>query len=179
MAITDALRDRVSSYRWPLVFSLEPSDLSFAERAPFVIDTQARIRATPERVFDELVELEHGRDWIEHFIRVEWQPQRSSAEEKVFIETFSFMSLKIRTLAAERGRRWVASVDACSMPLAKRMLEVATFEPDGDRHVRFRWRIHYETHDVIRPLVPTLKPFFDRMFQRSTERLAELCERGP
>jgi hypothetical protein len=177
--IREMLGARAQRMKWPLLFRLTPSDPSFADRAPFVIDNQARIAAPPERVFDELVGMENGTAWVEHFLRLDWVDRGEAVDRRVYDETFSFMSLRIRNIVAERGRLWIASVDACSFPLARQMLEVATFEPDGDGTL-FRWRVHYEPPAPVRPFRPVVQPFFERMFRRSTERLAEFCaKRSP
>ncbi|MDO9020688.1 MAG: SRPBCC family protein [Deltaproteobacteria bacterium] len=171
---------------WPMLFRLQPSDLSFAPRATSVIDHRAHIAAPPEVVFDELVSLAHGREWLEHYLHVEWEgaaPAPVPPDPRVLgrpsDQTFRFMTLRVRVVVAERGRRLVSSVEACSLPLARWMVEEVTFEPTPDGGTDFRWTISSEALAVTRPLLPLIQPLFDGLFRRSTARLAAFCARLP
>lgn len=167
---------------WPRLFHLEPSDTSFAPRATFVIDNRAHIKAAPELVFDELVTLAHGREWLEHFVDVSWVgaeaaplPPDPRVLGRASDQTFLFMTLRIRIVVAERGRRLVSSVESCSLPLGKWMVEEVTFEPTADGGTDFRWTISSEALAVTRPFRPLIEPIFTAMFRKSTERFAAFC----
>ncbi|MFL5358289.1 hypothetical protein, partial [Archangium sp.] len=53
----------------PLLFALLPSEASFANEAPHVIDNRARVPAPPELVYDEFSECKHGHEWLLVFDR--------------------------------------------------------------------------------------------------------------
>ena len=167
---------------WPRLFHFEPSDTSFTPRATFVIDNRAHIQAAPELVFDELVTLAHGREWLEHFVDVSWigtgaapMPPDPRVIGRTSDQTFHFMTLRIQVILAERGRRLVSSVESCSLPLAKWMVEEVTFEPTADGGTDFRWVISSESLGLTRPFQPLVEPLFEAMFRKSTERFAAFC----
>jgi uncharacterized protein YndB with AHSA1/START domain len=167
---------------WPRLFNLAPCDTSFAPRATFVIDNHAHIKAPPEVVFDELVTLAHGRSWLEHYVDVRWlgsEPAPLPPDPRVIgrssVQTFTFMTLRIQVVLAERGRRLVSSVESCSLPLAKWMVEEVTFTPTADGGTDFRWIVSSESLGVTRPFQPLVEPMFKDMFRKSTERLATFC----
>jgi hypothetical protein len=167
---------------WPRLFDFEPSDASFAPRATFIIDNRAHIRAAPELVFDELVTLAHGRAWLEHFVDVRWVgpeadpvPPDPQVVGRWSDQTFNFMTLRIQTIAAERGRHLVCSVGSCSLPLAKWMVEEVTFEPTADGGTDFHWTISSAPIPVTQPFLPLIEPRFQEMFRKSTERFAAFC----
>jgi FAD/FMN-containing dehydrogenase len=164
--------------RWPLLFRFAPTDPTYAERAPYVIDTQVVMDASPDTIYEEFVELGEARSWLDHFRRVDQiqrpggEPAAAGTDEHVFDEVFSFMTLRVRTLReSEPGRRWIASVDGCSMPLAREMYEEVALEPQPDGMTLFRWRVWYEPLPAMRPFHPLVRAFFVRMFRRSAERL--------
>ena len=167
---------------WPRLFHLEPSDTSFTPRATFVIDNRAHIQAAPELCFDELVTLAHGREWLEHFVDVRWVgPGETPIPPDPYVigrrsdQTFNFMTLRIQIIAAERGRRLVSSVDSCSLPLAKWMVEEVLFEPTEDGGTDFRWTISSASLRLTQPFLPLIEPLFREMFRKSTERFAAFC----
>jgi hypothetical protein len=157
---------------WPLVFALTPSEPSFARRAHRVIDHSARVPASPEQVYDEFTELAHGTEWLDQFLHIDLHTPEAPPDRRIYTETFTFMSLRFHLCEAERGRRWVASVDNCSLPLAAQMLEEVTFEPMDDGSTLFRWRIHYTPSRLARPVIGPLEPHFGGLFKRSTAQLA-------
>lgn len=167
---------------WPRLFHLEPSDTSFTPRADFVIDNRAHIHAAPELVFDEMVTLAHGREWLEHFVDVKWLgagtaplPPDPRVIGRTSDQAFTFMTLRIQIILAERGRRMVSTVDSCSLPLAKWMVEEVTFEPTADGGTDFHWVVSSQSLRATRLFQPMIEPLFRDMFRKSTERLATFC----
>ena len=167
---------------WPRLFHFEPSDTSFTPRATLVIDNRAHIQAAPEVVYDELVTVAHGRDWLEHFVDVSWIGPGGTPtlpDPRVIgrrsDQTFQFMTLRIQIILAERGRRLVSSVESCSLPLGKWMVEEVTFEPTADGGTDFHWVVASESPALILPFQPLVEPLFREMFRKSTERFAAFC----
>ena len=184
--VISATVERMSSHRaWPCLFDLEPSDSSYAPGADLVFDNRAHIQASPERVFDELVTLAHGREWLEYFVGVTWTgpgaaptPPDPRVIGRTSDQTFLFMTLRIQIILAERGRRLVSSVNACSLPLARWMVEEVTFEPTAGGGTDFHWVISSKSLRLTRPFQPWIKPWFQDMFRKSTGRLKTFCERA-
>jgi hypothetical protein len=81
------------------------------------------------------------------------------------------MTVRVRTLEAERGRRWLASIDRCTFPIARQVLQVVTFEP-VDGGTNFRWRVYYTPSWIVRPVLGLMRRLFDDLFRLSTEQLA-------
>lgn len=158
--------------RWPLVFALTPSDPSFAQEARYKIDTQASIPALPEQVYDEFIGLENGFKWVKHLVRLELLTPEAPPDRRIYDETWDFMTVRIRTLEAERGRRWVASIDNSSLPFSRQMLLEATFEPLPNRSTHLRWLLYYTPSLVARPILRGLQHAFEEMFRQDTQQLA-------
>lgn len=155
----------------PLVCGFTPSSPSFEREARYKIDHSAWIPASPEQVYDEFSNCPHGRDWVDQFVRLEVLTPDASPDQRVYDESFTFMSVRVRTLEAERGKRWLASIDRCTLPIARQVLQVVTFEPvNGGTH--FRWRLYYSPSWVVRPFLGLMQRLFDGMFRQSTEQLA-------
>ena len=163
----------------PMPFKLAPSDLSFAERAEFSFDNKVLIDAEPEDVLEVLESVENGRDWLPHFLRARWMSGDERGPGAVLVESFRFMKIRLRIVTREPGRRWVASVEACSIPLASQMLEDVECTPTDDGKTEFRWRVYYDVLPEARPLHPVVRPFFKRFFRDATRGLAAYMATRP
>lgn len=158
--------------KWPLVFALTPSEQSFADEAEYSIDNQAVIPAPPEQVYDEFIGLENGFKWVQHLVRLDVLTPGAPPDRRIYDETWDFMTVRIRTVEAHRGRRWVGSIDNSSLPLTRQMLQVVTFEPLPNGYTHFRWRLYYTPSLLVRPILRGLQRAFEQMFRQDTERLA-------
>jgi FAD/FMN-containing dehydrogenase len=160
--------------RWPLPFKLRPSGASFAERAPHVIDIEETLSAPAEAIFDGVVNLRDAREWLPDFVRARWVEGPNEHGEQVVEETFRFMSQRVRTFLAEPGRRWMASIDACTLPLGRQLMEDLELDPlpDGGG-TRVRWRYYYDPYPAMRPLRRLLHREFDHMLRLSLRQLDE------
>jgi len=180
MIYSDAPAHRPARLTWPpLLFGLGPTTPSFAKEARYKIDNSARIPAPPEQVYDEFSDCTHGREWVHQFVRLNVLTPDAPADQRIYEESFSFMSVRVRTLEAERGRRWVASIDRCTLPIARRILQEVTFEPVAGGRTDFRWRIYYTPSWIVRPFLRGAQHVFEQMFRQSTEQLAAFFRARP
>lgn len=157
--------------RWPLLFKLRPSDASFGERAPHAIDITTTLGASPERVYDGIVNLTGAREWLPDFVRARWIEGPDANGGQVVEETFKFMSQRVRTFVAEPGRHWMASIDACTLPLGRELMEDLELEPLPDGGTRVRWRYYYDPYTALKPFRRLLHKEFDHMLRLSLEQL--------
>jgi FAD/FMN-containing dehydrogenase len=162
--------------RWPLLVKLRPSDAGFAERADYVIDEHAVIAAPPEAIYDAIVDLQGARDWLADFVRAEWVEGPDEQGRQVVDELFTFMTQRVRTFHAERGRRWMASIDACTLPLGREMMEDVELSPLPDGRTQLRWRYYYETYRAVAPIRKPLHDYFAKMIRKDIEHLGEWLE---
>jgi hypothetical protein len=172
MIHTHALVYHPSRPTWPpLLFGFTPAAPSFAREARYTIDHSAWIPAPPDQVYDEFSNCPHGREWVDQFVRLEVLTPDAPPDQRVYDESFSFMSVRVRTLEAERGKRWLASIDRCTLPIARQVLQVVTFEP-ANGGTNFRWRIYYTPSWIVRPFLGLTQRLFDGLFRQSTQQLA-------
>lgn len=166
--------------RWPLPFKLRPSDAGFAERAPHAIDVKETVSAPPEAIFEGIVYLRGARDWLPDFVRARWVEGPNERGEQVVEETFRFMSQRVRTFVAEPGRHWMASIDACTLPLGRELMEDLELEPlpDGGGTL-VRWRYYYDPYPALRPFRKLLHREFDHMLRLSLKQLDEHLAQEP
>ena len=160
-------------WRWPLLFKLRPSDAGFGERAEFVIDEHAVVDAPPEAVYDAIVDLVGAREWLADFVRAEWVSGPDERGEQVVDEIFSFMTQRVRTFHADRGRRWMASIDACTLPLGREMMEDLELSPLPDGRTQLRWRYYYEPYRAVMPIRKPLHNYFAKMIRKDIEHLGD------
>lgn len=153
-------------------FGMQPVDLDFIEQARCSFTVTIDTRASPERV-SQLLSTDPSR-WVAD-LREWYRLSPEGSKEIVVDERFWFMTLRVRTIVNEPGRRWSASIDACSLPLAERMLEDAIIERIGDR-TRATWTIYYDPPSPLRATEPAIRPLFRGLFVkwcRAAERLLE------
>ena len=165
--------------RWPLLFKLRPSGADFGERAPFVIDIQERLDAPADAIFDGIVNLREAREWLPDFVRARWVSGPNERGEQVVEETFRFMSQRVRTFLAEPGRHWMASIDACTLPLGRELMEDLELAPLPEGGTVVRWRYYYDPYTVLRPVRRLLHREFDRMLRLSLRQLDDHLARQP
>ena len=157
--------------RWPLLFKLRPSDAGFGDRAPHAIDITTTLSAPPEKVYDGIVNLAGAREWLPDFVRARWVEGPDADGRQVVEETFRFMSQRVRTFVAEPGRHWMASIDACTLPLGRELMENLELEPLADGGTRVRWRYYYDPYPLLKPFRRLLHKEFDHMLRLSLEQL--------
>ncbi|HEX8705189.1 MAG TPA: SRPBCC family protein [Myxococcaceae bacterium] len=173
MNYSDALPHRPFRLTWPpLLFALTPSKPSFAREAPYQIDHSVWIPAFPDQVYDEFAECSHCDKWVGQFVRLESLTPDQPPDRRLYEESFTFMTVRIRMLEAERGRRWLGTVERCTLPVARQLLQEVTFEPGDNGGTNFRWRVYYTPSWVVRPFLKSVQRLFDQMFRDDTEQLA-------
>ncbi|MDP2316893.1 MAG: D-arabinono-1,4-lactone oxidase [Pseudomonadota bacterium] len=160
--------------RWnlPMPFRLRPSVPAFAARAPHRFDHSAVVDAPPEQVDERLWRLTGGRGWYPWYRGVDWPAGPPDTPGGVLDVSLAFARIRVRVVEAVAGRRFVASIDACTLPLAAEMLEEVTFTPRADGRTDLRWIVHYEPHPAVAPFHRLVAPFFDHLFRQATRRLA-------
>ncbi len=144
--------------RWPLLFDLEPVGMSFTTDCSRQMNFAVEAYADPEVVFDAFVELGEAAAWLGHFVA------RTADENDAtwtFEEHFTFMRLRGRTLVYERPHRWIARIDAASIPLASRMLESVELIRQPSGATSLHWRFLFDPH----PWTASIEPLVTRHFQ--------------
>jgi D-arabinono-1,4-lactone oxidase len=159
--------------RWPLFFKLRPSGPDFGDRAPHVIDIREELAAPADAIFDGIVNLTEARDWLPDFVRARWVAGPNDRGEQVVEETFKFMSQRVRTFLSEPGSHWMASIDACTLPLGRELMEDLELSPLPGGGTEVRWRYYYDPYPVLRPIRKLLHKEFDHMLRLSLRQLDE------
>ncbi|MES2638375.1 MAG: D-arabinono-1,4-lactone oxidase [Myxococcota bacterium] len=168
----NALEPQRTRWNLPMPFRLRPTDAGFATRAAFRFDHRAVVNATPAEVYARMAYFERGAEWYPWFAGVDWPAGPPDTAGGVFDVSLAFARFRIRVIEAEPGRRYLASVDACSLPLAAEMLEEVTFTPRADGGTELRWTMHYDALPAVAAFRFLVAPFFDRLFGQATQRLA-------
>lgn len=158
-------------------FQLIPSELDYAQSAPFCFDHQLLLEASPQTVFEVL----RDSDWAEWFVdfrKVEWtspDPYQTGSTRTVTLKT---LAVKERFLAWEPGQRFSFSIDAISLPLLKQMMEDMQLEPvEKGRCTRVRWRVYYTPSLLMSSVHPLARRIFGSMFKQSLTRLKDYAEK--
>jgi hypothetical protein len=156
------------SLRWPLVFALQPSTTQLLDHADYVYDLQRDINAPGELVVRRFFDDALGRD-VAGLRGFHWHTTPADLSGAIVDEMFVYMSLRMRTVAYVAGERLAMSVDRCSLPLGRQMLQVMDTTPREDGGCRFRWRIAVRYLPGMAPLAPMVTPLFRRMFEQSLD----------
>lgn len=165
------LRTRIFS--WPMAFELEPVGLDFIPQAKRKLVYTVDCHAEPAFLFDAFAHMEDGREWMEQFVSMISDRRGPGA---VFDETFTFMKFRARTLVFDRPNRWVARLEASSIPLATRMIEEVTFTRRDDGRTHLVWTFSLDPHPLALPFEKVITPVFDGLFSRSLARLGRFAE---
>lgn len=157
----------------PLFFSFQPSTKDFHKQAPFVFENQAELEASPEDAYKVFTYLENAKKWLLFFKGAHWLTENRNRPGTVVDYYFAFMTLRVRVIELDVGKSWVSSIDGCTLPLAKHMLQIIDFKtlPNGKSH--FHWRIFYDVPWFIRPFHPLARFFFAWLFRRTTRQFAD------
>lgn len=167
---TPKVEHRWAASRGPF-FRLEPTTLDYCRAAHGCIRVGFQTRAEPERVFD----LFHSRippeQWMGKILRafVRRTPDDGGATV-VQDEHFRGLSVRVRTVVVDPGRRWSASVDACNLPLAERMFQDVRLTPRAGG-TSVSWEIYYDPLAPLAPFSPAVEPIFRAFF-------GHLCRRA-
>lgn len=150
--------------RWPLVFRLRPATEEYATRARHVFEERAVVDAPAEEVLRTYVESVEGRAWIPGFVGAFHLNGDDVRYGAVWDDHFAWGRLRVRTLVYEPGRRWIASVDAASLPLSEEMLQRVDVSERPEGGTELWIRVHYDPPPAIRPFHPLVRPLFSRLF---------------
>ena len=160
----------VTSLSWPLVFSLKPSTLDVLDAADYSYDFERDISATGEQVMARFFDDALGRD-VAGLRGFRWHTPVGQFAGATVDESFVYMSLRMRTVCYDPGRRLAMSIDRCSLPLGRQMLQVMDTTPrTGGCHMR--WRVAIRYLPGMSPVAPAVTPLFRRMFEQSLDAVA-------
>ena len=160
---------------WPLLFPLEPVDHSLVDEASHRFDNRVVIDAPIDELYDIVTQPREGPEWITFFRGADWLTEPFGEENSALIETFAFMSARLRVVDAEPPVRCISSVDACTLPLGQSMTsEWRLREVEGGTEVH--WQVCYTPGLAVRPIHPLLRPFFAWVFRSSLKRLKARLE---
>lgn len=154
--------------RWPLIFPLQSSTLALLDDADYLYDLQRDFNAPAEQVvrtfFDDGLAADVGG--MRGFT---WHSPHGLFDAAVIDENFTYMSLRMRTVAYEPGVRLAQSIDRCSLPLGRQMLQVMDTTTLADGGCRFRWRIAVRYLPGMAVVAPAVTPAFRKLFEQTLD----------
>lgn len=160
-------------------FDLEPTDLSFAERAPFQFNNQAVINASPARVFEILSLGEEERIWLKDFKSARWTSAPPYGVGSTRELALNLLTIKERFVVWEPGRRLSVSVAAITLPAVTAMLQDLQIEPMAQGKTLLRWVVYYRPTLITRLIHPIARAIFGGIFSSSTAGVARYATRHP
>jgi hypothetical protein len=157
-------------------FRVTPESLDFAARSPFQLRFDTAIWASPERVFDVVVDDDMGA-WLRDFVEMRWTSTKTrtvGATRTVRLK--GGLAVKERFLAWERGAHVAFAIEAISVPgIVRAMIEDFRIEPLSARHTRLRYSVHYAPHPAVRPVHFVARRFFGAMFHDAMRGIARVA----
>ena len=160
---------------WPLMFTLQRTTLDLLDHADYIYDFERDIDASGEVVFSRFFDAALMSDvtGLRGFV---WHTPPGEFSGAIVDEAFDYMSLRMSTVEYVPGVRLATSVDRCSLPLGRQMLQVMEATPrDGGRRCRFRWRIAVRYLPGMSIVAPAVTPLFRRMFGQTLDAVQRQC----
>lgn len=153
--------------RWPMTFSLRPSDASLVGRSTHSFDLHWDYDAPPEVVHATFLGFLGDESWSPGFLGIDWHTPVGVLDRALMDEFYVFMAMRVRVVEHVAGRRTVATVERWSLPLATEMVEVVELETLPNGRTRLRFRVAYNVARVFWPLHPPVGFAFRQWFLAS------------
>jgi hypothetical protein len=151
--------------RWPLLFGLQPSTLDLLNRADYTYELRRNFTAPATVVLNSFFADDLAPE-VSGLLGFTWHTPANDFTAAVVDEAFVYMTLRMRTIAYRPGEHLAMSIDRCSLPLGRQMLQVMDAEPLGGG-CAFRWRIAVRYLPGMSPAAPLVTPVFMRMFEET------------
>lgn len=156
--------------RWPMPFAFEPADTTLLDRADHVFDLRAHLRAPPADVLAALFDVNQGLD-VPGLFGATWQGPAVFRLGAVYDERFAYMTLRLRVIEHAPAERIAVCVDACTLPIGRRMVQLGEATPRPDGGTDLRWRIGLELLPWTRPAASVVFPLFQPTFDGTIRAL--------
>lgn len=157
--------------RWPMVFAMEPADVSLIDTAKHGLDVSHDYDAEPARVQRTFLGFVGEPPWSPGFMGVDWWTPEGRLDGAVMDELYAFMSMRVEVVEHEVGKRTVAWVSRWSLPFAKRMVQLVETKPLPGGGTRLRYRVAYEPPRIFEPVIPAVEAVFRKWFELSLQGL--------
>jgi hypothetical protein len=157
--------------RWPMLFAMEPADVTLFESARYGLDVSHDYDAEPARVQRTFLGFVGEPPWSPGFLGVDWWTPEGRLDGAVMDELYAFMAMRVEVVEHEAGRRTVAYVSRWSLPFARRMVQLVETKPLSGGGTRLRYRVAYEPPAVLEPFIPAVEAVFRKWFELSLEGL--------
>lgn len=164
--------------RWPMVFTLEPADLSLLDRARYGFHLQRDYGAPPEVVHKSFLAFVGEPPWSPGFVGVDWWTAPGELKDAEMDELYAFMSMRVHIIEHTPGRRSVSYVSRWSLPLATRMVQLIETDPLPSGGTHLSYRIGFDAPWIFAPMVPAVMWIFRRWFEVSLRGLGRLVDGG-
>lgn len=152
--------------RWPLLFGLQPCTLDLLDDADYVYDLRRDFDAPGEAVFKTFFDDRLAAE-VSGLRGFTWHTAAAQFDAATVDERFVYMSLRMRTVAYIPNERLAMSIDRCSLPLGRQMLQVMDAAPSDRGGCRLRWRIAVRYLPGMAPVAPVVTPVFRRTFEHT------------
>ena len=159
-------RATVARMRWPLLFGLQPCNVELLDHADYVYDLSRDFDAPGEIVFKAFFN-DALADEVSGLRGFTWHTAAARFDSATVDEMFSYMSLRMRTVSYVPNERLAMSIDRCSLPLGRQMLQMMEAKPRSHGGCRLRWRIAVRYLPGTASIAPAVRPVFRRMFEQT------------
>ena len=154
-----------------MAYELRSETLSFLDRAPVVIRAEVHVPASPEAVWPAFAD---ASAWPKWFRGMKDAHYTSPAPHGVgSTRSVSVLGLKAdeTIVAFDVGECFAFRVDSANLPALRALVEVVTFERDGEA-TRVIYRQALEPTPWLRLLMPLLRGQMQRGLRRGLDGLA-------
>lgn len=160
---------------WPMA----EAGLGLVGRAQRVVAAEAEVAASAEDAYRLIEGFQDNEAFVLGYRGADHLDPSLPPHRRRIREKFWFMTLDLRVVAAEPGRRWAAAVTAASLPLASALTEVFDFEALGPGRSRIRWRLLLDPLPGLRWAVPLVLPLVRWWLRAMLRRLQRHLEAAP
>lgn len=156
---------------------MEPMTLAEIETAPFRVRQTARLDASPDGLFAQLIDPQSWTRWFPLMYRAAWTSPETAgvgAEREVALRVFG--GYRERMLAWDPGERFAFTMTASTSPLVRRMAEDYRLHREGSG-VRLEWTVGAYPSTIGKLGAPALRLVLSRLFAGAGANLQTLLRR--
>lgn len=153
---------------------LDPVDVDFAETASHLVRVERIVDATPERLWDALVETTGWTEWFPTMSRADSPAQQATLGTERTVKVGGLVAHE-RVVVADQPTRWGFTLLHTNLPIAKRMLDLVDLEDVGDEaapRTRVRYVGAFEPTWFTRPFAGLVKRSAARAWRHGLDGLA-------
>jgi ribosome-associated toxin RatA of RatAB toxin-antitoxin module len=158
-------------------FYCDPIELAYLDTAPYRIENQVIVKASPERVFELFEDGNSWVQWVDAIDRVEWTSPQPFGVGTTRTVRLKALTVYEKFIAWDRGKQLSFYFSSTSLPFARAFGEDYQLEPIDNGNTKITHIVGFEPHFLLKVIGPTLKRSMCTTFQTALQSLANILQK--